>query len=151
MRIILSFVLLAAALTACTPIEPTTTTSPVPPLASSAAPAESAPAQVAPAPGLTTAQQNAVGAAENYLSFTGFSRTGLIGQLEFDQYATAEAEVAVADLEARGAVDWNAEAVQAAQDYLSFTTFSRQGLIDQLVFDGFTIEQATPAATAVGL
>jgi hypothetical protein len=50
--------------------------------------------------------------------------------------------------------DWNAEAVESAESYLEFAAFSRQGLIDQLTSEfgeQFTVEQATYAATQVGL
>ena len=43
-------------------------------------------------------------------------------------------------------VDWNQQAVLKAQEYLSFTSFSLQSLIDQLIFEGFTAEQATHGA-----
>ena len=33
---------------------------------------------------------------------------------------------------------------------MDFSSFSRQGLIDQLLFEGFTQEQAEYGATAVG-
>ena len=38
-----------------------------------------------------------------------------------------------------------------ASDYLDYTAFSRQGLIDQLVYEGFSVEQAVYGVTAVGL
>ncbi|MFC0680258.1 Ltp family lipoprotein [Lysobacter korlensis] len=97
-------------------------------------------------PELTLGQQNAVGKAEQYLSFTDFSRTGLIEQLEFEGFSTEEATFAVDYLDP----DWNAQAAGKAESYLEFTSFSRQGLIDQLVFDGFTPEQADFGADAVG-
>lgn len=108
---------------------------------------EPAPVPVpAPGPELTLGQMNAIRSAEQYLNFTAFSRTGLIGQLEFEGFSTADAEVAVDSVGA----DWNAQAAASAQSYLDFTSFSRQGLIDQLVFEGFTPEQAEYGVTAVG-
>jgi hypothetical protein len=41
-------------------------------------------------------------------------------------------------------------AVQKAADYLSFAAFSRQGLIDQLKYEGFSEADATYGADAVG-
>ena len=35
------------------------------------------------------------------------------------------------------------QAVGKGEDYLSFAAFSRQGLIDQLVYEGFSVEDAT--------
>lgn len=95
---------------------------------------------------LTLSQQNAVRSAENYLTVTHFSRTGLITQLQFEGYEQADAEFAVDHI----AVDWNAEAAKSAQAYLDLTSFSRQGLVDQLLFEGFTAEQAEYGVTAVG-
>jgi len=49
--------------------------------------------------------------------------------------------------------DWNAEAVESAESYLEFTSFSRQGLFDQLTSEygeGFTPDQANHALAAVG-
>ncbi|WP_304533043.1 Ltp family lipoprotein, partial [Faecalibaculum rodentium] len=38
--------------------------------------------------------------------------------------------------------DWNEQAVKKAQDYLEYTSFSLDGLVEQLEFEGFTPEQA---------
>ena len=111
-------------------------------------PAVEEPAAEAPAaaPALSLAQQNAVRSAENYLDLMGFSRSGLVDQLMFEDYAEADATLAVDSL----AVDWNAEAAESAQSYIDLMAFSRQGLIDQLVFDGYTADEAASGATAVG-
>lgn len=37
---------------------------------------------------------------------------------------------------------WNDQAVKEARDYRSMTAFSRQGLIEQLEYEGFTSAQA---------
>ena len=42
------------------------------------------------------------------------------------------------------------DAAKKAQEYLDYSSFSRQGLIDQLIFEGFTAEQAEYGASAVG-
>ncbi|MGP4060229.1 Ltp family lipoprotein [Halobacillus sp. H74] len=47
-------------------------------------------------------------------------------------------------------VDWQEQAVVMAQHYLDYTSFSRQGLIDQLTFEGFSTEHATYAVSQVG-
>lgn len=85
--------------------------------------------------------------AADYLDYTAFSRTGLIGQLEFEGYSTADATWAVDRVE----VDWNEQAAKSAADYLDYTSFSRQGLIDQLVFEGFTPKQAQYGVGQTGL
>lgn len=94
----------------------------------------------------TMGQENAIATAENYLSFMHFSRSGLIGQLEFEGYSTEDATFAVDYLD----VDWNEQAAGCAQDYLDTMSFSRSGLIDQLEYEGFTKEQAEYGVTAVG-
>jgi hypothetical protein len=83
-------------------------------------------------------QQNAVRKAREYLSISAFSRQGLIGQLEYEGFSTADATVAVDSI----AVDWNEQAVKKAQEYLSISAFSAQGLIEQLEYEGFTPSQA---------
>ncbi|MFI8593271.1 Ltp family lipoprotein [Microbacterium sp. NPDC078428] len=107
-------------------------------------------------PQLTLGQENAIRSAQSYLSFTGFSRAGLFQQLtsEYGEgFEAADAEFALAHLEQNGLVDWNAEAVESAESYLEFTSFSRQGLFDQLTSEygeGFTPDQANHALAAVG-
>lgn len=48
-------------------------------------------------------------------------------------------------------VDWNEQAAKKAQSYLDVMEFSRQGLIDQLLYEGFTAEQAEYGVTQVGM
>lgn len=48
-------------------------------------------------------------------------------------------------------MDWNEQAVKSAESYLDFTSFSRSGLIDQLLFEGFTREQAEYGVDQTGL
>ena len=43
--------------------------------------------------------------------------------------------------------DWDEQAVKQGERYLDYTSFSQQGLVDQLMFDGFTAEQAQAAAS----
>ena len=94
----------------------------------------------------TMGQKNALSAAKNYLSFAAFSHSGLIKQLEFENYSTEDATYAANNCGA----DWNEQAAKSAENYLSFTSFSRSGLIDQLKFEGFTAEQAEYGVKAVG-
>jgi hypothetical protein len=94
----------------------------------------------------TISQKNARQSAESYLSFSAFSRQGLIDQLEFEEYSTEDAEYAVDALD----VDWNEQAAKSAESYLEFSAFSRQGLIDQLVFEGYSKAEAEFGVTAVG-
>lgn len=93
---------------------------------------------------LTGPQENAVRSAKQYLSFQGFSRSGLIRQLSStygDGYDVADATVAVDSLN----IDWNQQAARSAQQYLSFQGFSCTGLINQLsssAGDGYTESEA---------
>ncbi|WP_142057807.1 Ltp family lipoprotein [Pseudarthrobacter sp. B4EP4b] len=95
----------------------------------------------------TVSQQNALRKAESYLDFTAFSRTGLIEQLEYNKFSSADATWAVD----RVTVDWNEQAAKKAKSYLEFTSFSRSGLVDQLLYNGFTPEQAEYGASTTGL
>jgi hypothetical protein len=118
-------------------------------LAEEAAAAEAAAAEAARIG--SVAQQNAYRSATSYLDYTAFSRSGLINQLEFEGFGVADAEFAIARLEGEGGVDWNAQAAASAASYLDYTSFSRSGLIDQLVFEGFTAEQAEYGVSTTGL
>ncbi|HHQ4900499.1 TPA: Ltp family lipoprotein [Aeromonas veronii] len=108
-----------------------------------------APAQ---ADGLTRPQKNAVRSAKQYLSISGFSRSGLVQQLSSDAgdgYSVADATAAVDSLN----VDWNEQAVRSAKQYLSISGFSCKGLIEQLsssAGDGYTVSQATYGARQAG-
>jgi hypothetical protein len=98
-------------------------------------------------PASTVSQRNAVRAAQSYLDYKAFSRAGLIKQLEFEDYSTADATFAVDSI----TVDWDEQAAKSAKDYLDYTSFSRSGLIKQLEFEGFTPAQAAYGASAAGL
>jgi len=101
---------------------------------------------------LTGHQKNAVRSAKQYLSISGFSRSGLIQQLSSDAgdgYKVADATVAVDSLN----VDWNKQAVRSAKQYLKISGFSCEGLIEQLsssAGDGYTESQATYGAQQAG-
>ena len=41
--------------------------------------------------------------------------------------------------------------MKAAKDYLDYSSFSRSGLIEQLMFEGYTAEQATYGVDQTGL
>lgn len=91
---------------------------------------------------ITPAMENAIDSASSYLDYSAFSRSGLIGQLEYEDYATADATFAVDYLK----VNWNEQAFKSAKSYLDYSSFSLQGLIDQLVYEGFTYDQASYGA-----
>ena len=95
---------------------------------------------------LSMEEKNAIKKAESYLEFMAFSRSGLIGQLEFEGFSKEVATTAVDSL----VVDWNEQAAKKAQSYLDFMSFSKSGRIDQLIVEGFTREQAEYGVKAVG-
>ena len=90
------------------------------------------------APSESSGQENAREQAENYLSYSSFSRKGLIKQLEFEGYSTGDATYAVDAVD----VDWYDQAALKAKEYLDQQSFSRSGLQQQLEFEGFTPAQA---------
>jgi hypothetical protein len=115
--------------------------------------ATAAPTTAKPKPEFTTSQEQAIGAAQDYLDSQGFSKVGLIDQLSSpygSDFSKADATVAVNYLK----VDWNQQAVRVAKEYLASQHFSRNGLIEQLSSpygSKFTRAQATYAAGKVGL
>ena len=48
-------------------------------------------------------------------------------------------------------VDGNQQAAKAAKEHLAVSAYSRGGLIDQLVYEGYTSAQAQYGVAAVGL
>lgn len=105
------------------------------------------PMKATPAPAMSVEQRNAQRSAQDYLRFMAFSRTSLIGQLEYEGYPAGVATWAVDSLN----TNYNDQAAKSARSYLSLMPFSRDGLIGQLEFEGFTDAQAVYGANAVGL
>jgi hypothetical protein len=106
-----------------------------------------------PTPELTTAQEQAIGSAKDYLEFQPFSKAGLIEQLSSkagEGFDRKDAVFAVNHID----VDWNHQAYLSAKSYLEFQHFSRAGLIEQLsspAGEGFTHAQAVYGVNKVGL
>lgn len=100
----------------------------------------------ASAPSPTTGEKNALRSAREYLSFSAFSYTGLIKQLEYEGYSTEEATYAADNCNA----NWNEQAAKSAKEYLDVSSFSRQELINQLIYEGYTQEQAEYGVTQNG-
>jgi colicin import membrane protein len=94
----------------------------------------------------TVSQSNAVEKAKSYLSFTAFSKSGLIKQLEFEGFSNEDATYGSENVGA----DWKQQALKSAKNYLGFTAFSRVGLIKQLEFEGYTSEEAVFGVDSVG-
>lgn len=95
----------------------------------------------------SVSQEQAIRKANEYLSFSAFSKSGLVGQLEFEGFSTEDAEFAVENI----VVDWNEQAAKKAKSYLDISSFSRKSLIEQLEFEGFTAAEAEYGANSVGL
>lgn len=62
----------------------------------------------------------------------------------------AEREKQIAEENARKEAKLNENALRSARSYLNYTHFSRQGLIEQLEFEGYTEAQSVYAADNVG-
>ena len=95
----------------------------------------------------TVSQQQAVKKAASYLRSSSFSRSGLIGQLQYEGFSLADATYGV---DAQNA-DWSQQAAKKAASYLRSSSFSRSGLINQLLYEGFTQAQAEYGVNSVGL
>lgn len=94
----------------------------------------------------TLGQKNALSKAKQYLNISGFSRKGLIEQLEFEGFSHEEALYGVDNSN----TNWNEQAAKKAKQYLNIMSFSKSRLIEQLEFEGFTSEEAKYGATSVG-
>lgn len=85
-------------------------------------------------------------AIQDHLDYAPLSRAYLIEELVGLGFDQAEAEQAVD----RAGVDWVDQARRRAAKYQEFTTLSGPEMVDQLVRDGFTPEQAQEAAGPQG-
>lgn len=94
----------------------------------------------------TFGEQNALKSAQSYLSFSAFSHSRLIQQLEYEGYSNAEATYG-AD---RCGANWCEQAAKCAANYLKVSAFSESGLREQLKFEGFTDTQAYYGAAKNG-
>jgi hypothetical protein len=135
-----------------------TSTSGAAPAAAASSPSNSVPAQApssAPAvPQFTVSQESAIQAAQQYLSMgTGFSREGLIQQLDSSAgsgFSVADATFAVNHIK----VNWDQQAALAAKGYMQMGGFSYSSMVQQLESSsgsGFTPAQAAYGAKAAGL
>lgn len=94
----------------------------------------------------TIGEQNALKSADSYLKYSAFSYSGLIDQLEYEGYTSAEATYAADNCGA----NWKEQALKSAESYLKYSSFSYTGLINQLEYEGFTTEEATYGADSCG-
>lgn len=96
---------------------------------------------------VSVSKQNALKVAKSYLDIGGFSRSGLIKQLEYEKFINDDSVYAVDNCGA----DWNEQAFKSAKSYLEMSGFSKEGLIKQLEYEGFTHEEAVYGVTQTGL
>ncbi len=136
----------AASHSSAPPAAPVATT----PAATSATATPAAPA----APQYSVAQQQAIQAAQQYLSMgSGFSREGLIQQLDSsagEGFSKSLALFAVNHVK----VNWDQQAAESAKGYMKMGGFSYSSLVQQLdssAGEGFTYAQAVYGAKAAGL
>ena len=132
-------------LTAAPTTVPETTAAPTTTIVETTVPETTAPETTAP-DSATLSEKNAAKKALDYLAYTSFSYSGLVGQLEYEGYTHEEAVYGVD----RCGADWNKQAALKAKQYLDYTSFSRDGLIAQLEYEGFTPQQAEYGVQAVG-
>lgn len=119
----------------------------VPVAATTATAAPTHRAAVAQTPTLSFVERQAVREAESYLRIGGFSRSGLIHQLQYEGFSKTASSRAVDSLH----INWNSQAKKSAKSYLRVSGFSFSGMVHQLRYEGFTASQARYGAHAVGL
>lgn len=119
----------------------------VPPIASGPMATASTMTQFAQQVSTSESHAQAVRMARNYLSFSAFSRKGLISQLKYEGFSSAVSTRAVDSLR----VNWNKQAAKKAKEYLEYQAFSAKGLLSQLRYEGFTTSQARYGVRAAGL
>ena len=95
----------------------------------------------------TGERQKALVSAQNKLGQMAYSRQWLIAELQNDGFSAEDATWAVDNC----SVDWNDQAYRKAKEYLTLTTFTHEGMVDQLKFEGFTQAQAEYGATKAGV
>jgi hypothetical protein len=87
-------------------------------------------------------RSQAIGTAQDYLSYSAFSKIGLVDQLMYEGFSRSIATYAVNHIR----VSWNQQAVKSAKDYLRYSHFSCSGLIEQLDYEKFTHSQSVYGA-----
>ena len=85
--------------------------------------------------------RNALHKAENYSKMMHMSKQRIYDQLTSEYGEKFDAEAAQYAIDSV-VTDWNQNALQTAVDYLDYSSFSYPGLYDQLVYEGYTAEQA---------
>lgn len=97
--------------------------------------------------GDTESQQKALDRAKEYLSNLPLSHDGMVTQLEFDGYSSADATYAADNCGA----NWNEQAARMANQLLTTGSYTRATMIEELKSNGFTDDQAAYGADAAKL
>lgn len=86
----------------------------------------------------TSDRSQATSMAKSYLRSQGFSKSGLVEQLEYEGFPHSAAVYGAT----HAGANWLTQAVLVAKSYLRSQSFSRSGLTEQLEYEGFTHYQA---------
>lgn len=85
-----------------------------------------------------TGREGALAQAKSYLSYLGFSYSGLIEQLEYEGFSSTEARYGADNC----GVDWKDQALKKAKSYSESLSFSYSSLLEQLEYEGFSSTEA---------
>ena len=92
-------------------------------------------------------KRSAIEMAQSYLSIMPFSPSGLYDQLLYEGFSEEDSQFAIDHL----IVDWDEMCYETAVSYITNVGgFSKQSLIHQLEFEGFTKKQAKKAVKRLG-
>ena len=92
-------------------------------------------------------KRSAIEMAQSYLSTMPFSPSGLYDQLLYEGFSEEDSQFAIDHL----IVDWDEMCYETAVSYITNVGgFSKQSLIHQLEFEGFTKKQAKKAVKRLG-
>ena len=92
-------------------------------------------------------KRSAIEMAQSYLSTMPFSPSGLYDQLLYEGFSEEDSQFAIDHL----IVDWDEMCYETAVSYITnIGGFSKQSLIHQLEFEGFTKKQAKKAVKRLG-
>ena len=85
----------------------------------------------------------ALESASNHVMHNPYSLSGLRKQLQQEGYSPKAVEYAIVEIDTKSGVDWNANAVEAAERYIAYAMpeVSVKLLKEQLVYEGFTGEE----------
>ena len=88
-----------------------------------------------------------IAAAKKYVETGNYTYTSLIDKLQQDGYSTGDAEYAANNCGA----DWNGMAANEAKKLIDGGVTTKEEIVDQLIFKGYTYQQAVHGAEANGL